>query len=103
MFLSRASQFSVGNSSRSERTREIEMPCAYLLVFHTAGEDDGTDSPTRRFVPRPTAIVPNRYHVTYCALRGEAGCGGHAEHCGFSPRRKPCPPVCNRGDDAADH
>jgi hypothetical protein len=87
----------VGNSSRSERTRAIETPCAYLLVFHTAHEDDGTDSSTRRFVPRPSAIVPNRCHVPYCALRGEAGCGGHAEHGGFFLRRRPCPPVRNRG------
>ena len=40
----------VGNSSRSERTRGIGMPCAYLLVFRTAGEDDGTDATTQKYV-----------------------------------------------------
>ena len=92
-----------GNSSRSERTQAIETPCACLLVFHTVGEVDGTGLSTRRCVPRPSAIVPTRCHVPYRALRGEAGGGENAELDGFSPRRRPCPPVCNRGDNAADH
>ena len=40
----------VGTSSRSERTRAIERPCAYLLFSHIAGEDDGTGATTRRYV-----------------------------------------------------
>jgi hypothetical protein len=40
----------VGDSSGSERTRAIEVPCAYLFFSHNAGEDDGTGSTTRRFV-----------------------------------------------------
>ena len=40
----------VGNSSRSERTRAIKTPCAYLIFSHTGGEDDGTGSTTRRYV-----------------------------------------------------
>jgi hypothetical protein len=40
----------VGNSSRSERTRVIEAPCACLLFSHTADEDDGTGATTRRYV-----------------------------------------------------
>jgi hypothetical protein len=83
--------------------RAIETPRACLLVFHTAGEDDGTGSSTRRFVPRPSAIGLARCHVWCFAWRAKARCGGHAEHDGFFPRRRPCPPVCNRGDDAADH
>jgi hypothetical protein len=46
-----------GKSSRSEHMRAIETPRACLLVFHTAGEDDGTGSSTRKFVPRPSAIA----------------------------------------------
>ena|ERR1700676_1718315 len=40
----------VRNSSRSERTRTIKTPCAYLIFSHTGGEDDGTGSTTRRYV-----------------------------------------------------
>jgi hypothetical protein len=93
----------VANSSRSERTRAIETPCEYLPVFHTALEDDGTGSSTRRCVPPPSATVPDRCRFPCCALQGEARCGGHAEHDGFSARRRPCPPVRNQGENAADH
>src|SRR6266849_4706248 len=93
----------VGNSSRSERTRAIEAPCAYLLFFHTAGEDDGTGSTTRRYVLCPSANVLNRCRFPYCALRAAERCDVHEEHGGFSLRRGPDLPVCNRGDSAADH
>src|SRR5262249_61800015 len=74
----------VGTSNRSECTRGLEMPGAYLPVSHTAPGDGGIDSAIRTYVPRPTAIAPARYHVPYCALRAGAGCGGRAAGTGFA-------------------
>jgi hypothetical protein len=93
----------VGTSDRSECTRALEMPGAYLPVSHTAPGDGGTDSAMRTYVPRPTAIAPARYHVPYCALRAGAGCGGRAKPGGCAPRRRPAPLAYNQGDSAADH
>ena len=63
----------------------------YLLVFHTAREDDGTDSATRKYVLRPCATVPTCYRAACCALRAEGGCRGHAAYDGSSPSRTPGP------------
>lgn len=93
----------VRSSSRSEHTQARGMPCAYLPVSHSVREDDGTGSAMRKCVLRPSAIVPTRCHVPYCALRAEARCGVHAEHDAFSPRRRPGPPARSPGDSAADH
>lgn len=92
----------VGTSNKSECTRASEMPGACLAVLHTAGASDETDSTMRRCVPQPSAIVPARYHVSYCAWPAEARFGGYAKHGECTRRRKPgllanCP-----GDSAAD-
>ena len=92
-----------GISNRSECTRGLEVPGAYPLSSHTAGEDGGTGSSTQRSVPRPSAIVPDRCRFPYCASPAEAGCGEHAEPGGFSVRHKPCPPVRSQGENAAAH
>ena len=79
------------------------MQGAYLPFSHTAFGDDETDSAMRRYVPRPSAIAPARYHVSYCALRAEVGSGAHARHAECAQHRRPGPPAHYPGDSGADH
>jgi len=79
------------------------MLCVYRLVIHTARGGDGTDSAMRRYVPRPSASAPARYHVLYCALRVEAGSGDYAGHAECALHRRRGLPAHYSGDSAADH
>jgi len=93
----------VGTSNKSECTRESEMPRACLVVFHTAGASGETDSTMRKCVPQPSAIVPARCHVSYCAWPAEARFDGHAKHSECTGRRRLGLLVNCLGDSAADH
>ncbi len=79
------------------------MPGGYLASSHSAHGDDETDSAMRRYVPRPSAIVPTRYHVSYCALRAEAEFGAYTRHAEWARHRRPGPLAHCLGDSAADH
>ena len=57
----------IGNSNKSECTRESTMPGACLAVSRTVHGGGETDSTMRRCVPQPNAIAPARCHVSYCA------------------------------------
>ena len=92
-----------GTFNKSECTRGSEMRGAYLPFSHTASGDGETDSAMRRYVLRPSAIAPARYHVSYCALRAEAGSGGHARHAECARHRRPGLPADYPGDSGADH
>src|ERR1039457_1399259 len=60
----------VGTSSRSDRTRAIKTPCAYLLSSHTAGEDDGTDAAN---VCPPNSSFGG-HEPSYCGKQKRARC-----------------------------
>src|SRR5215471_15484075 len=66
----------VGISNRSECMRGSEMQGAHPAVSHAARGDGETDSTRRRCVPQPSAIAPDRYHVSYCALPAGAHVAG---------------------------
>jgi hypothetical protein len=55
------------------------MLCAYLLVFHTAREDDGTDSAMRRCVYNPaTASQPATMPRVAPCKQGQDATGTHS-------------------------
>jgi hypothetical protein len=64
------------------------MPHGCQHVFRIVRAGDETDSATRRSVPQPTAIVPNRCRVSYCAWPARARCGGHETLAGASRRHR---------------
>jgi len=59
------------------------MPGANLPVSHTAREEGGTGSATRRCVPRPSAIAPARFSLSRAPIvvRGNrTDAGSHADY-----------------------
>jgi len=93
----------VGTSNKSECRRGSEMRGASQAFSHSARADGETDSTMRTSVPRPSAIAPAYYHVSYCALRAEAGFGAYARHVECARHRRPGPRADYPGDSAADH
>ena len=97
-----ASSFFAGHANRSTHQPARERPRGCRLVYRNEC-GDGTDSPMRTSVRRPTAIVPSRCRVPCDASPALAECHEFATRVGCPPHRSRGRQPRNLTDTVAVH